>query len=246
MTCLRLLTALATGALSLGAVEWATPQGPLEVEDHRQKEKLVILVFGDSGTGKGGQYRVGEAMYQVCRERGCDLALMLGDNIYEDGIKASDQSSPEASRREIRAQFQEKFEGAYEKFGRFDMWAVLGNHDYRQNSVYSQVMYSWESDLWRTPSYYFDVPYLPAWVQIYGVHTYTDEAGIEPAAADYAANGFEDRGGHQTPSASISKKIKGIDRGVNRVPGFLQHQMGTIFSFSRLFPAGIKNSSINT
>jgi predicted phosphodiesterase len=164
--------------MALPALEWPTPQGPLEVADHRQNDRLVILAFGDSGTGHGGQYRVGNAMYQICRQRACDLALMMGDNIYENGIAVTDLSSAEASLREIRAQFEEKFEGPYqqfEQFGRFDFWAVLGNHDYRRNSAYSQVMYTWESKLWRTPAYYFDVPYLPDWIQIYGIHTDTDE-----------------------------------------------------------------------
>jgi len=31
---------------------------------------------------------------------------------------------------------------------------------------------------------------------------FAEEAGIEPAAALFAANGFEDRGDHQIPSAS--------------------------------------------
>lgn len=31
---------------------------------------------------------------------------------------------------------------------------------------------------------------------------FAEEAGIEPAAAVFAANGFEDRGDHQIPSAS--------------------------------------------
>ena len=31
----------------------------------------------------------------------------------------------------------------------------------------------------------------------------TEEAGIEPAIANYATYGFEDRGSHQTPSASV-------------------------------------------
>ena len=32
----------------------------------------------------------------------------------------------------------------------------------------------------------------------------TEEAGIEPAIANYATYGFEDRGSHQTPSASAA------------------------------------------
>jgi len=64
---------------SLGA---SLPGWPFDVTDLRDRNELVILVFGDSGTGKAGQYRVGHAMYEVCRQRGCDFALMLGDNIY--------------------------------------------------------------------------------------------------------------------------------------------------------------------
>jgi len=33
-----------------------------------------------------------------------------------------------------------------------------------------------------------------------------EEAGIEPAVANYATNGFEDREDHQIPSASINKR----------------------------------------
>ncbi len=65
---------------SLGA---SLPGWPFDVTDLSDRNELVILVLGDSGTGKAGQYRVGHAMYEVCRQRGCDFALMLGDNIYE-------------------------------------------------------------------------------------------------------------------------------------------------------------------
>lgn len=36
--------------------------------------------------------------------------------------------------------------------------------------------------------------------------TVPEEAGIEPAVANYATNGFEDREDHQIPSASIDKR----------------------------------------
>jgi len=39
--------------------------------------------------------------------------------------------------------------------------------------------------------------------QPYTCNRKPEEAGIEPAVANYATNGFEDREDHQIPSASI-------------------------------------------
>ena len=156
------------------------PGWPFDVTDLSDQDELVILVFGDSGTGKAGQYRVGQAMYEVCRQRGCDLALMLGDNIYEDGIEVRQRSSATASYWEILAQFSEKFEVPYQGFSEFTgfhFWAVAGNHDYRRNALGSMLTYSEFSKLWRMPALHYEVPLLPDWIQIYGLHTDTDERG---------------------------------------------------------------------
>ncbi len=103
------------------------PGWPFDVTDLSDQDELVILVFGDSGTGKAGQYRVGHAMYEVCRQRGCDFALMLGDNIYEDGIEVRARSDATASYQEILEQFEQKFEAPYRSFSElsgFHFWAV--------------------------------------------------------------------------------------------------------------------------
>ncbi len=60
-----------------------------ERTDLRDRDRLVILLFGHSGTGKAGQHRVARAMYEICRERDCQFALMLGDNVYENGIQGT-------------------------------------------------------------------------------------------------------------------------------------------------------------
>jgi hypothetical protein len=129
-------------------------------------------------------------MYEICRQRVCDLALMLGDNIYENGIEVTHRSNAEASYQEILRQFDEKFEGAYKQFEQipgFHMWAILGNHDYRKNAVGAMLTYSEFSELWRMPAFHYQIPLLPDWVQIYGLHTDTDERrdlnGIQVASA---------------------------------------------------------------
>lgn len=150
---------------------------PYEVTDLSEQDRLVILVFGDSGTGEAGQYRVGRAMFEVCRQRGCQLALMLGDNIYSNGIRVTMRDSVEGSYQEILDQFDEKFEAPYQRFEDipgFHFWPVLGNHDYRRNTLGTHITYSEFSDLWRLPALHYEVPKLPPWIQIYGLHTDTD------------------------------------------------------------------------
>lgn len=167
----------------LGAVVGGTPIGvlaqvwPFPVTDLRDRESLTILVFGDGGTGHAGQYRVGHAMYRVCQNRGCDLALMLGDNIYENGIEVRTRDDVSSSLAEILAQFDEKFAQPYRGFERlpgFHFWVSLGNHDYRRNALAALLTYSEFSSLWRFPALHYEVPLLPDWIQIHAVHTDTD------------------------------------------------------------------------
>lgn len=136
-----------------------------------------MLVFGDSGTGEAGQARVGRAMFDVCRARGCDFALLLGDALYENGIEIRQRADAARSADEIRAQFRLKFETPYEPFRAlpgFRFWVALGNHDYRRHTLSTLVDYSQVSDLWRLPALHYDVPELPDWLQIRAIHTDTD------------------------------------------------------------------------
>ena len=151
---------------------------PFGVTDLRARETLTILVFGDGGTGDEGQHRVGQTMFDVCRARGCDFAVMLGDNIYENGIEVDNRDDEQTSFRRIVAQSDEKFEKPYARFDAlagFRFWAVLGNHDYRCNSPATMVTYSEFSDLWRLPALHYEIPRLSDWIQIHAVHTDTDE-----------------------------------------------------------------------
>jgi len=148
-----------------------------ETTDLSDRDRLVVLVFGDGGTGKAGQYRVGAAMAQVCRARACDLALMLGDNLYEDGVEVRIRDDAERSFAEIVEQFAVKFERPYaglaERPG-FHVWAVAGNHDYERHGAGAEITYSEFSTLWRMPAQHYAVPRLPAWLQIQAIHTDTD------------------------------------------------------------------------
>lgn len=105
-------------------------------------QTVRFVAFGDFGTGAAGQYAVAKAMKQHCQKLGCDFAITLGDNIYNNGV--SSVNDP---------QFQTHFEKPYAEFN-FPFYMVLGNHDYRGN-VQAQVEYSKKSKKWVMPQRYY-------------------------------------------------------------------------------------------
>lgn len=84
-------------------------------------ESVSFVAFGDagqqSGSGPSMQTAVSDAMARVCAERGCDLALELGDNIYLSGVDSVEDE-----------QWQTNFEQPYANFN-YPIYAALGNHD---------------------------------------------------------------------------------------------------------------------
>jgi hypothetical protein len=182
--CLLALASWAGAPLDGRSQAW-----PFEVTDLSARERLVILVFGDGGTGGAGQGRVGHAMAVTCRDRRCDLAIMLGDNLYEDGVEVRIRDDAEASYREIIDQFELKFARPYRGLAElpgFHVWAVAGNHDYEAHAAGAQIAYSEFSPLWRMPAQYYTVPRLPPWIQLQAIHTDTskrrDLNGLQVAA----------------------------------------------------------------
>jgi len=112
-------------------------------------ETIRFVSFGDFGTGAQMQYKVAEAIEKKCQLSGCDFAVTLGDNIYNNGVTHLQDS-----------QFQTKFEKPYARLDfRFHM--VLGNHDYRGNTE-AQIAYTQQSKKWYLPGRYYDFQAGPA------------------------------------------------------------------------------------
>ncbi|MFN7144414.1 MAG: metallophosphoesterase, partial [Myxococcota bacterium] len=112
--------------------------------------KVRFVALGDGGTGSDDQYAVADTVAAVCAERGCDFALYLGDNIYNDGVTSVTDS-----------QWEEKFEAPYAVVD-FPFYAALGNHDYggggggfEVERAQAQVDYTNESDKWRMPAKFY-------------------------------------------------------------------------------------------
>lgn len=109
---------------------------------------LNILAVGDTGKANEMQYKVGETMNRHCRKTNCELALLLGDNIYDEGI-----SSPQDP------QMIEKFEKPYAGFP-VPFYVALGNHDYGKlandwKRGQNQIAYSQLNPQFKLPAPYY-------------------------------------------------------------------------------------------
>jgi len=113
-------------------------------------EPVRFVVLGDGGEGNDNQYMVADQVEQICAQRGCDFALYLGDNFYDNGVDATDDS-----------QFATKFEMPYADLD-FPFYVVFGNHDYGLSSFewYKadfEIEYTNYSDKWTLPDVWYDV-----------------------------------------------------------------------------------------
>jgi len=125
-----------------------------------------FVVLGDVGEGNEDQYQVADAIIAVCEQRGCDWAMLTGDNFYDSGVDGVDDP-----------QWQEKFELPYMGIT-FPIYAVLGNHDYGGNGIGVdfdtsksdyQVEYTQHSELWRMPDKYYS--WTQAHAEFWGLDT---------------------------------------------------------------------------
>ncbi|MEZ4319563.1 MAG: metallophosphoesterase [Myxococcota bacterium] len=84
---------------------------------------MRFVALGDVGKGNDVQRAVASALGTVCAARACDFALLLGDNLYPDGMTT-------AGAPRMDEVFTEVYGGLD-----LDFYAVLGNHDYGRTHV---------------------------------------------------------------------------------------------------------------
>ncbi|WP_455376024.1 metallophosphoesterase [Kaarinaea lacus] len=112
--------------------------------------KVKFVAIGDTGKGNADQFKVAEVIKTKCEQDGCDFVMVLGDNIYGDGVDSVGDP-----------QFKTKFEDPYKNIS-LPFYMVLGNHDYGgdgagyelQKSIY-QVQYTEKSTKWIMPAHYY-------------------------------------------------------------------------------------------
>ncbi len=110
-------------------------------------ETTYILV-GDTGSGLPAQKQVATAIKEYCDHiQNCQAVLILGDVIYEEGVKNIDDP-----------QFQTKFEQPYAEIN-LPFYIAFGNHDYA-GCTQCYLDYSAKSQKWNMPASYYSVPEL--------------------------------------------------------------------------------------
>lgn len=122
-------------AFAAKAMQWPAKTAAADQTVH-------FVAFGDMGTGSAVQYAVAAALEKKCRQSGCDFAVTLGDNIYNQGVSRVDDP-----------QFLHKFEKPYAHLP-FRFYMILGNHDYRGN-IEAQIAYTQHSQKWYMPDRYY-------------------------------------------------------------------------------------------
>jgi len=136
-----------------------------------------FVVVGDSGSGNDAAMEVGAAMRDVCATQGCDLGLMLGDNIYDVGVNGADDP-----------QWQEKYEAPFGAVG-VEFLAVLGNHDYgginNLGRAEAQIAYSATSDTFTMPDHFYER--IVQNIGFYGLDTQAILLGPDGLDRDFAA-----------------------------------------------------------
>ncbi|TAG92865.1 MAG: metallophosphoesterase [Oscillatoriales cyanobacterium] len=90
---------------------------------------LRFISIADTGTGAQGQYAVAEAMAQYHSQNSFNLAILAGDNIYNNG-----------EFEKINAVFERPYQPLLKQGVKF--YACLGNHDIRTANGDLQVKYA--------------------------------------------------------------------------------------------------------
>ncbi|MCB0348706.1 MAG: metallophosphoesterase [Bdellovibrionales bacterium] len=113
---------------------------------------FTFTAMGDTGKGNDGQWEVSRALKQVCETRNCKFNLLLGDNIYQEGVTSVDDP-----------QFYEKFEKQYGDIT-MPFYVALGNHDYGELEDHwerggYEIAYAAKNPQWILPKeyYYFEM-----------------------------------------------------------------------------------------
>ena len=107
-------------------------------------DRLRLVAIGDVGEGNATQRQVRDAIARYCEAHGCDMAVLLGDNLYQRGMETPDDPRLD----EIIGDMY----GAWP----FPTYMVLGNHDYnhaldRQRAAW-QVAWANRTDGFEMPS----------------------------------------------------------------------------------------------
>lgn len=116
------------------------------VQKEDSEESRDYILIGDTGTAGDSQYQVADSIKNYCATKKCVAVFILGDVIYDNGVKSVDDP-----------QFETKFENPYKGIN-LPFYILYGNHDYlgcRQ----CYLDYDKKSQKWKMPQRYYKLPF---------------------------------------------------------------------------------------
>ncbi|AKG20606.1 metallophosphoesterase family protein [Calothrix sp. 336/3] len=118
------------GAIATGFTSWKFAHSQANAKPPQPKDLLLRFVsVADTGTGARGQYAVARAMTRYHQRHPYNLAILAGDNIYNNG-----------EIEKINAVFERPYAPLLKQGVKFQ--ACLGNHDIRTDNGDPQVKYA--------------------------------------------------------------------------------------------------------
>lgn len=128
--------------------EWIEDRRPIADFDYTPP----YILPGDGGVvATSGLGPVSRAMKTYCAEADCAWAVMLGDNVYPDGLTLGADGLDDAGR--FRTLFMEPFGTLGGDRDDFRIYAALGNHDWKISRAASEAQIEW---LEKNPPFYMD------------------------------------------------------------------------------------------
>ncbi len=128
---------------------------------HNTAEFLPAPMMFESSLGSfmpaSGLYPVAWSMHQTCREKYCQFAVMLGDNVYPDGGTLG------ADARFDSRRYNDMLHKPFHTLGAgvkdFTIYSMMGNHDWHisREATLSQMLYLQEHPAFTMPGYFYRV-----------------------------------------------------------------------------------------
>ncbi|TYK64810.1 serine/threonine protein phosphatase [Colwellia echini] len=107
--------------------DWVEDYRPMSEFDHAP---IYVYPNTDIATEQGGAQAVGLAMTEVCREKVCEFALQLGDNIYPDGAGADDGKDDQTRMDDL---ILAPIKPLIAENPDIMVYSALGNHDWKSS-----------------------------------------------------------------------------------------------------------------
>jgi hypothetical protein len=117
--------------------DWLADYRPEDEFDHAP---IYIYPNTDIATEQGGAKAVGLAMADVCREKSCQFAIQLGDNIYPDGAGANDDKDDQKRMNDL---ILAPLKPLFDEKPNLIVYSALGNHDWKTSRQGVSLQTQW-------------------------------------------------------------------------------------------------------